>query len=851
MQAKMENRTSPMDLRLSGPPARDPVPRPRSKALLAGLVLAFLPGSLPLRATAPTISLILPRSAQRGTEVDIVLHGARLGDAQELLFYQPGIRVVSLDATNAAQLKARLSIATNAPLGAHVFRVRTAGGLSEARTFSVGPYPVVAEREPNDDFANPQLIALNSTVHGIAGNEDIDYYRLEARKGQRIVAEVEAMRLGSALVDCHVAILNAKRFELAAADDSAFALQDPVAATIAPEDGLYVIAVRESSFAGRDDSRYCLHVGEGPRPLVAYPPGGRAGETVPIRFLGDVRGDIAESVALPAQPVGDFDYSLIQDGRLTPSPNRLRVVPFGNLLETEPNNRPAEATNAPADLPIACNGILASPGDIDFFRFRAKAGQKYAVRCVARAIRSPLDSVLTLHKPDGAALADNDDAGGPDSRMDWTVPADGEYLVSVRDHLGQGGPVYVYRVEFAPDIPELTLALPEFARNSQERNSVPVPRGNRFATLVRVTRTGFGGDVALGAADLPPGMTMLCDPIVGSVNEVPVVFEAAPDAALAGKLVSLVGRPTAQTNIAGEFHQRLELVYGEPNNTVYYQTTVDRLAVAVTEEVPFRIAIRAPKVPLVQSGSTQLKVLAERLNDFKAPIRLSLLWTPPGLGAQNEVVLGEGQTAAQFPLNAAADAPPRAWPIVLLATADTPKGPAWAASPPVRLTVAPPFLALQIPLAAGEQGQTVPVLCKLQQLQPFDGTAQVQLFGLPPKVDLVQNPLAITATNLDSVFTAKLAPDAPIGQHKSLFAQVVITRDGEPIAHNLGAGGVLRIDAPPPPKPNPPPAVAQAAPAPAPLPKPEPPKGAPPPKPLSRLEKLRLESRDRAPSGAR
>jgi hypothetical protein len=69
---------------------------------------------------------------------------------------------------------------------------------------------------------------------------------------------------------------------------------------------------------------------------------------------------------------------------------------------------------------------------------------------------------------------------------------------------------------------------------------------------------------------------------------------------------------------------------------------------------------------------------------------------------------------------------------------------------------------------------------------------------------------------------------------------VIIKKDGEPIVHNVGGGGVLRIDAPPPPKANSPaPTVAQAAPA------PEAAKAAPP-KPMSRLEKLRAEARERA-----
>ena len=825
------------------------MPRPSSRIRRWFSAVLLLYSAMALHATSPSLSLVTPRGGQRGSDLDAVFQGERLGDAQEILFYEPGISVVSMNTSNAAQLKVKLKLDAQARLGQHVLRVRTAGGISEARTFSVGLYPVIDEQEPNNDFAAPQKIALNRTVHGVAANEDIDYYIFEAKKGQRITAEVEAMRLGSALVDCYVAILDMKRFELAACDDSALALQDPIASVIAPADGSYVIAVRESSYAGNDGSRYCLHLGEAPRPLIVYPAGGRAGEEIEAKFLGDVRGNFTQKLKLPDKTVGDFDFYLEQEGQSVPSPNKLRAVPFGNVMEAEPNNSPGEATKTDAQLPLAFNGIIQQAGDIDFFRFKAKSGQKFDVRCVARGIRSPLDSVLTIHKTDGGQIADNDDSGGPDSYLSWAVPADGDYFVAVRDHLGKGGSNYVYRVEFTPVSASLTLGIPEFARNSQERNTVSVPRGNRYATLIRVGRANFGGDVALRAPELPAGVTIACDPIASSVNETPVVFEAAADAPVGARLIPLLGQQTENKDITGGFNQTLELVYGEPNNTIYYKCAVDRLAVAVTDEAPFKITVIEPKVPLVQNGSMSLKVVAKRKEGFKAPISLRMLWNPPGVGSQNEVIIGEGQTEASYPINANGEATPRAWKIAILALSDAGKGPVWTSSQLTSLAVATPFVSMQIPMAAGEQGKSVGVLCKLQQLQPFDGEAQVQIHGLPPKVEIARNPLTITKTNQELVFNATLASEAPVGQHKSLFCQITIMKDGEPIVHSVGGGGVLRIDPPPPPKPNAPPApVAQAAPKPKPA---EIPAAAPPPKPLSRLEKLRLEAAERARAGSK
>ena len=46
----------------------------------------------------------------------------------------------------------------------------------------------------------------------------------------------------------------------------------------------------------------------------------------------------------------------------------------------------------------------------------------------------------------GKELESNDDAAGKDSRLEWTAPEAGEYLVLVRDLNNRGGPEYVYHL---------------------------------------------------------------------------------------------------------------------------------------------------------------------------------------------------------------------------------------------------------------------------------------------------------------------------------------------------------------------------------------------------------------------
>ena len=473
-------------------------------------LLALTAVATPAFAISPTVRGMKPVGGRRGTEVVVSLTGQRLADTREILFYQPGITVTKIEAGKDGQATATFKIAPDAPLGLHDFRLRTATGISPLKTFSVGVLKDVEEVEPNNDFAKPQPIAMNVTVNGVADNEDIDYYAVEAKKGDRITAEVEGIRLGLTLFDPYVAILDSKRFELGTSDDAALIWQDGFVSVVAPEDGTYIVVARESAYRGNANCLYRLHVGNFPRPSATVPAGGKAGEPVTVRWIGDVLGEKTTSVTLPEGE--DRDFGLVaQDERGTaPYPNAFRLSPFGNTIEAEPNETHPTAT--PFTPPVALNGVIGTAGDVDQYAFEAKKGQTFDVRVFARQIRSPLDSVLTIATRDGGTVARNDDSGGPDSSLRFNAPKDGEYVVSVSDHLKKGGPLFAYRVEISPVTPELTLSTPnEALRRGAGTMAVAVPRGNRQAILINARRADFGGKLSLAASGLPAGVTFEAD----------------------------------------------------------------------------------------------------------------------------------------------------------------------------------------------------------------------------------------------------------------------------------------------------------------------------------------------------
>ena len=798
------------------------------------LVILLLSGA-PAFAASPVLSVILPRGAQRGVETELMFHGQRLEDAQQVMIYEPGIEVTEFAVVNGGQVKAKLKISADCTLGTKHARIRTASGLSDLRVFTVSALPTVMEVEPNSEFKQPQVVPMNVTVEGIIQNEDVDYFVVEAKKGDRITAEVEGIRLGDFLFDPYVAILNEARFELATSDDAALIWQDGVVSIVAPNDGKYTVQIRESSYGGNGSCYYRCHIGNYPRPVSVVPAGGKPGQTVAVKFLGDVSGELTREVVLPGKI--DTEYAVFaQDEKgVSPSGNRFRVVDLENSIEQEPNEAIAQATKAAA--PVAFNGFLSSKTDVDFYGFTAKQGQTLDIHVWARRIRSELDPLLILYNAQGGAIASNDDNGGPDSFIRFAVPADGEYFLEVRDHLRRGGNGYHYRIEVAPLVAETILGVNEFVQYVEPK--IAIPQGNRFPLVVNANRIAFGGDLAFKGLDLPAGVTIESFGMSADQSLAQLILVTAPDAPMAGKFAKIRGalnEPNNPNPPTGEVRLPTVLVRGN-NQIPFWTEQTYSLAMAVTQKVPFSIEIVEPKAPLVQGGQMNLKVIAKREADFKGPIKIELLLNPNGVNSSREVSIPEGQNEAFIAMNSAGNAQVKTHQIAVRGEATVGNGPVMVSSPFVNLRVAEPYVRLNYEAAAVEQGAGTDLFVKLETATPFEGNAQVQLYGLPNKVTTA--PLEFNKEAKELAFKVKAEADAPPGVNKSLFCQVIVTENGEPVIHNIGTGQI-RVDKPLPPKAAPVEApVAQAAPMPAPA------ADAPPPKRLTRLEQLRLDQEQR------
>ena len=791
-----------------------------------------------LSAASPSLGAIQPRGAQRGTEAVVTFAGARLADAQEVLVYYPGVAVKKLEVVNDTQLKVTFAIAPDCRLGEHAFRVRTATGVSDLRSFWVGALPVVDEVEPNGEFEKPQPIALNTTVHGVVQGEDQDLFVIECKKGQRLSVEVEGMRLGVAVFDPYVAILDAKRFELATSDDSPLLGQDGGCSIIVPADGKYVVQVRESAYGGNGACQYRLHVGTFPRPTAVIPAGGKPGEELEVTFVGDPAGPLKQRVKLPAAADPEFRLHCQTPEGISPTGFKFRVIDLPNVVETPNNNAPATAT--PATAPGAFNGVISKPGEVDYFKFAAKKGQVFNVRCHARKLGSPLDPVMYVGILGGATITGNDDSGGPDSYFRFTAPDDKDYVVWVHDHLQKGGPDYFYRIEVTPVRPTVTTSIQRADPNNpanQDRQTISIPKGNRYAALLTAGRADFGGPLAMGLEKLPPGVSIAAEAMDAGQAVVPVVFEAKPDAPTGGLLTGITAAHT-DPNVKVPCHTSFDTGFavGAPGQTVYSRHITDRTAVAVTEAVPFTVEVLEPKVPLVQNGAYNLRVVAKRAEGFKGPITVYPLWTPPGLGIASAATIAPDAAETTLAMNAAPNAAPRQWKTAVTALSDAGKGPVWVSSQLFTIDVAAPLVTVAFDRPAVEQGGQTQLFGKVTVNAPFEGKAKARVLGLPTKVTTTEVELTKDTKEVSFPITADKA--SPAGKHGGIFCQIVIERNGEAITANAGATE-LRIDVPLPPK------AAAATPQPSKPATPPPANPAQPVKRLTRLEQLRQEQEER------
>jgi hypothetical protein len=756
----------------------------------------------------PSLESVDPGVGQRGTEFTLKIVGAGLSDAEEVLFYRPGVTCTEIKPASDNELHLKLAAAADCPLGSHGFRVRTRRGVSELRIFRVTPLPVVASREPNNDPASAQAVELGVTVAGVVESGDVDCYKVMLKAGENLSAEVEAVRMGNSLFDTVLTIRDPDGVVLNTVDDTPLFRQDPFVSIVAPKEGVYTIEVRETNNEGDENARYALHVGRFPRPAAVFPAGAPIGETTTVRFLGDAGGGFTQRVS----PTAGFELFAERDAQKTPTATPFRVSDFPNVMESGSG----ESAGA-ARLPAAFNGIVSQPGQVDTFRFHANEGEKWQFELFASRIGSPLDAVMTIRDESGETLGRCDDYDSHDPRLVIVFPETGTYQLDVTDKRNDGGPLFVYRVEATQPKAALTAFLPRPNRLSQERQTINIPRGNRVVMFVAAKRKDVGGPLQVAVNRLPQGVVYTSSRLEPDHFWTPVVFEASADAPVAGRLSGLeVSGEWEGRSVYGPFQQVIDLVNG-PADALYESYVVDQLAVAVTEPAPFMLRLDSPTAGLSRDGTIALQVHIDRAPDFTSAVEVTFPFLPPWVDGPDTLTIPEGKSSAVYVARAWQEAVPRTWPICAEAkpgltpslTADmiasierptrgrrsrTAAMDVRVASRLVELNIIPAPVTGSMPSIAGEQGQTVVARCEVNIQGEVPESMIATLEGVPNRVSV--EPVSISRDQRVVEFAVKLGSDAPVGEFPSLLCRLSGKLKTQDVSFVVGRGCVLEIKPP-------------------------------------------------------
>ena len=432
-------------------------------------------------------------------------------------------------AANASLTMVEVTIAPDADPGAREIRLATLHGVSNPLPFHVGQVPEFSRKpmltstlhvlgkeaqslrkRPADEIED--RITVPCTVNGQIASGEVNRYRFEARKGQRLVITTLGRQLVPFLADAVpgwfqpvLALYDAKGKEVAYDDDYRFN-PDPTIFYEVPQDGEYVFEIHDSIYRGREDFVYRITVGELPFATSIFPLGRRVGERGAIKMKG---WNLEEAELTPPAQDAPAGIQWIAANRKGFLSNR---VPFAwdtlpECFQREPNNDPAHAQKA--TMPIIINGRIGKPDDWDVFQFTGKSNDTIVAEVAARRLDSPLDSVIKLTDAKGTVLAFNDDhedlesglnTHQADSYLMVKLPADGTYYAHIGDTARQGGEEYGYRLRLSAPQPDFALRVVP--------SSVGL-RGKSTATLsvYAIRKDGFTGPIKLGLKDPPRGFS--------------------------------------------------------------------------------------------------------------------------------------------------------------------------------------------------------------------------------------------------------------------------------------------------------------------------------------------------------
>lgn len=655
---------------------------------LVVLAVALVPAVAAAQTSFPMVTHVTPVAVQRGTTTEVTvdcrtssLHGAYMvlvegaGMTAEVL---PGKDAKGAKDAKTPQvvpsIKLKFTIAADALPGVREFRIASSLGISSLGQLVIVDSPVVTEQPGINTPAKAQPVPVPCVVCGrTEAAENVDYYRFHAKAGQLLTFEVYCARIQDKIHDLQkhadplIAVYDLDGREVAAADDGYFA--DPVLAVRVPKDGEYRLAVRDATYAGDPRWAYAVTITDRPFARQPFP-------------LGVTRGTQVQFEPVMSDPGSKPKWTLTAPDKLglqtvvfaRPEPDQ-PANPIPVIATELPTTREAEPNDAPKDatritVPGGVNGRIGVRRDLDHFVFPAVKGKAVRLEVFARRfgtlLRSELDSQLDVMTPDGKVLASNDDLVGKDAGLVFTPPADGDYVVRVRDLNNKGGDGFVYFLE-------ADLARPDFTLKCDPSKAMIGP-GTRTAWYVQVTRSnGFAGPVKVAVKGLPAGVTVNPLTIPANMTQGCLVVSAAADAKIAAAAVQVVGtadatdenaRPVTLTRTA----VAVEEIYAPGGGRARFDVGMQAVAVTGPSDI-LEVKVKQNRITLKPGEEVTIAVEVVRRPDYDKGMTLDVQLRhlggvfgnplPPGvtmIDGKSKTLLGTG-SAGTIVLKAAPDAP--------------------------------------------------------------------------------------------------------------------------------------------------------------------------------------------------
>ena len=544
------------------------------------IVCQFLFVSVPsnlLAADPPKIERLYPPGGQRGTVVESKLTGTA-GDGTPQVWTSRGQLSFDFSEKNDS---VTVTIPQDAVPGLHWLRFYNQHGATEPRPFFVGVIGEASEQEPNNQLSESKPLTtvdqsplpLPLTINGVLEkSEDADMFAVPMTAGQTLVASVEANdQLGSPM-DSVLQLLDDRGTTIAQNDDDR-GLDSQIVHT-ATSDGTYHL--RLFAFPAAPNSTIKLSAAANYVYRLTITTGPFVDSIVPavvnVQDSGDVvvRGwNITEAAATIEDRSQQNLVIVAKDAALAKT---VIAVPHSSLVET-PDQPQALA------VPSSLTGVISDRAEADVYTFSGTQKQKLTVTTAARALHSHLDPVVTVASADGKVIKESDDRSKTDldAEAAFTIPADGEYRVTIADRFGSGGARYFYALT-------ISETKPDFSATLKANHVVLLAYGKPVEIPVTINRLhGFTDTVEFTVQGLPNGV--VCEPVLSedkndskkSVTLKLVRSEAAGDEAAAAF--------SGNIQITGRAQQSNESRFAESSIQNSTQLTAD-LWLTVVEPQP-------------------------------------------------------------------------------------------------------------------------------------------------------------------------------------------------------------------------------------------------------------------------